>query len=89
MKGGQLEIMKQPKHVATELLINDQVQEADLLRVSYGESGKCIAVQGSQLAHHVTRVQSAKEDRISFIISFQPANVYHPERCIFDTMKER
>ena len=39
------------------------------------------------MAHHVTRVESARENRISFIVSFHPANAYHPERCIFDTMK--
>ena len=35
----------------------------------------------------MTRVRSARENRISFIVSFHPANAYHPERCIFDTMK--
>ena len=46
MEGGQLEILKRPKHIATELLTQDTIPESDLLKVSYGEAGKCIAVQG-------------------------------------------
>lgn len=47
MEGGQLEILKRPKHIATDLLTRDSpIPEQDLLKVSYGEAGKCIAVQG-------------------------------------------
>ena len=56
-------------------------------RVSYEEMGKCILAQGSKLIHHVTKVESAKEDRISFIISMVPRNAYHPEVTVFHTMK--
>ena len=49
--------------------------------------GKCILAQGSKLIHHVTKVESAKEDRISFIISLVPRNAYHPEVTVFHTMK--
>ena len=49
--------------------------------------GKCILAQGSKLIHHVTKVESAKEDRISFIISMVPRNAYHPEVTVFHTMK--
>ena len=44
-------------------------------------------VQGSKLIHHVTRVEYAKEDRISLILSLAPRNAYHPELTIFHTMK--
>ena len=49
--------------------------------------GKCILAQGSKLIHHVTKVDFAKEDRISFIISLVPRNAYHPEVTVFHTMK--
>lgn len=43
--------------------------------VSYKSRGYCIAVQGSELCHHVTPVQAADEDRMSFVISFHPGTV--------------
>ena len=48
--------------------------------------GKCIVCQGSRLIHHVTEVESGTEDRLSLIISLTPANAYHPDRTIFDSM---
>ena len=35
-------------------------------------------IQVCKVNHHVTEVKSAKEDRISFIISLTPANAYQP-----------
>ena len=78
MKGGQLELVKHPKQEAINMICNETYKKEDLLSVSYDSMGKCILVQGCKLIHHVTRVEAAKEDRISLIISLSPANAYHP-----------
>ena len=78
MKGGQLELVKHPKQEAINMICNETYKKDDLLSVSYDSMGKCIMVQGCKLIHHVTRVEAAKEDRISLIISLSPANAYHP-----------
>ena len=46
-----------------------------IVTVSYKSRGYCIAVQGSELCHHVTPVEAADEDRMSFVISFHPGTV--------------
>ena len=47
------------------MIVNETHTPNDLLIVSHEKMGKCIIVQGSKLIHHVTRVEYAKEDRIS------------------------
>lgn len=78
MKGGQLELVKHQKQEAINMICNQTYKPEDLLSVSYDSMGKCILVQGCKLIHHVTRVEAAKEDRISLIISLSPANAFHP-----------
>jgi len=86
MIGGELEILKCPRAVAEEKLRTEILPE-DKVTVSYKSRGYCIAVQGSELCHHVTPVQAADEDRMSFVISFHPANPYHKDKCLYRTMK--
>lgn len=87
MKGGELELVKQPKQKAIDMVVNESYTPKDILKVSYERMGKCILAQGSKLIHHVTRVESAPEDRISLIMSLAPRNAYHPEVTIFHSMK--
>jgi len=87
MKGGQLELVKHPKQEAINMICNETYTKDDLLSVSYDAMGKCILVQGCKLIHHVTRVEEAKEDRISLIISLSPANAYHPDHTIYHSMQ--
>ena len=42
----------------------------------------------SKLVHHVTKVESAIEDRISLIISLTPRNAYQPDLTVFHSMKK-
>lgn len=86
MKGGQLELVKHPKDKAINMVINGTYTNEDLIQVSYDKTGKCIMCQGSKIIHHVTKVESAKEDRISLIISLTPANAYHPDRTVYHSM---
>ena len=78
MDGGQLELIKHQREKAIEVVCNQSYTDEDLVSVSYGSMGKCIMIQGCKVNHHVTEVISAKEDRISFIISLTPANAYQP-----------
>ena len=84
MVGGELEVLRCPRNISENRLLekNFEKNEKDKLTVSYKSKGYCIAVQGSELCHHVTPVTKAKEDRISFIISFHPANPYHKGNTI-------
>lgn len=90
MVGGDLQVIKQEKFEAIATLnstkgeIDDQLLET----VDYKEAGFSILVQGSEILHHVTPVKSAKEDRLSLIMAFQPANVYQPDKTVLDTWKK-
>ena len=66
------------KPEAIQLIMNGSYKDDDLLKVSYKKKGYAILAQGSQLIHHVTSVEYAKEDRMSLIISMTPGNAYHP-----------
>ena len=83
-----MELIRRPKHEAIQLLVQNTLDEGDIASVSYEKSGKCILAQGSKLVHHVTKVESAKEDRISLIISLTPRNAYQPDLTIFHSMKK-
>ena len=78
MKGGELQIVKRRKQEALDLIHNtsNNMTENDVLTVSYERAGYCIFVQGSEMVHRVRKVESAKEPRLSLIMSFQPANPF-------------
>ena len=78
MVGGELEVLRCSRQIAEQKLLDaENLSDEEKLTVSYKSKGYCIAVQGSEICHHVTPVTEAEEDRISFIISFHPANPYH------------
>jgi len=87
MVGGELQIVKKRKEEALRLIerTNNNVTGDDLLTVSYEKPGWCIFVQGSEMVHRVTRVQKAKEPRLSFIMAFQPSNPFQPDKTVLDT----
>jgi len=78
--GGDLELIKKTKEEGVKLMLNGDYTDEDMIRVPYKKTGYSILCQGSQVIHHVTSVKSAKEDRMSLIISLTPANAYHPGR---------
>ena len=78
-----MQFIKHPKKVSQQLLLTQTLQDKDVETVSYKKQGYCIAAQGSELCHQVTEVKSAREDRISFVVSFMPANVYQPDRFVY------
>lgn len=88
MIGGELELVKHPKEKAINLIMEGEYTADDLVRVPYKKTGCAIIAQGSRIIHHVTAVKQAKEDRMSLIISLTPANVYHPDNTIFNSMQK-
>lgn len=88
MIGGDLELVKHPKEKAINLILNGDYEPEDLVKVSYEKTGCAILCQGSRIIHHVTGVEKAKEDRMSLIISCTPANVYHPESTVLNSMQK-
>lgn len=91
MVGGDLQVMKKEKFAAVDMLNTQaegtKIPEDVLVTVKYEKPGYCILVQGSEILHHVTRVEKAKEDRLSFIMAFQPANCFRPDKTVLDTWK--
>jgi hypothetical protein len=91
MVGGDLQLMREDKRVALEGLrkhgnnLHASPLAEKVETVDYGRSGACIFAQGSEVLHSVTKVQSAREDRISLVMSFQPANVFQPDKTILNT----
>ena len=83
MEGGELQFIKRRRPVAKALLEEQTLTSADIGIVSYKKKGHCIPVQGSELCHRVTKVTHAKEDRMSFVVSFVPANVYRKDRVVY------
>jgi len=86
MVGGDLEVIRSDNKWEAISALNSS-QEVDSVTVSYEESGNCVFVQGSEILHHVTAVQWAKESRLSFVMAFQPGNVFQPDKTVLDTWK--
>ena len=63
--------------------MSKKLDEKHVKIVSYEKQGYCIAAQGSEMCHQVTAVEKSKEDRISFVVSMMPANVYQRDRFVY------
>jgi len=85
MKGGNLEIAMMNKELALEKIARGEHVEKQV--VEYGDPGKMILAQGSEILHHVTPVESTQE-RISVIFAFAPANCFQPCKNVLDTMRK-
>ena len=59
MKGGNLEIAMMNKELALEKIARGEHVEKQV--VEYGDPGKMILAQGSEILHHVTPVESTQE----------------------------
>lgn len=84
MVGGDLEVIRSADKWAAINALNAS-EEVDIVNVRYEESGNCVFVQGSEILHHVTAVEYAKEERVSFVMAFQPSNVFQPDKTVLDT----
>ena len=59
MEGGELEIMHADKHDGIKLLAQGKEYKAEA--VNYEDPGRMILAQGSEILHHVTRVENNVE----------------------------
>jgi len=85
MVGGDLEIAKCDKKKALDMLAHGQQPPVETVR--YGQAGKMILAQGSEILHHVTPVESQSQ-RISMIFGYAPANPFQPQKTVLDTMRK-
>lgn len=88
MEGGELECVKRAgRQAGFDLLAetNNSPPKTDLLSVSYERQGYALFMQGSDIIHHVTPVQKAKEPRITLINSYIPANCFAIDRTVYAT----
>ena len=53
--------------------------------IEYPGPGYCIFMQGSRIAHAVTPVTSAREERLTLVNSFQSLQPFDEDRTIFQT----
>jgi hypothetical protein len=82
MEGGKLEIMHADKNYGLELLAQGKEYKAEA--VGYEHPGRMILAQGSEILHHVTRVENNVE-RISLVFGYAPANCFRPPKTILKT----
>lgn len=88
MVGGELQCVRCKGREAGFALIDEtgnNVDEKDLLNVNYQKMGYGLFMQGSEIVHHVTPVQSAREARITMVNSYMPANCFAPDRTVYAT----
>jgi len=88
MVGGELQCIRRKGRAAGFELIErtqNHVDAADLLNVSYEKKGYALFMQGSEIVHHVTSVQSAIEPRITMVNSYMPANCFADDRTVYAT----
>ena len=78
MLGGDLQLLKKQLggKDATLEIARHGIPEALVETQSYQRSGYGILCQGSKILHRVSPVLSAKEDRISFVISLAKTNAF-------------
>merc|ERR1712032_469154 len=87
MVGGELQIVRHRKDEAMRRIAEtgNNLPPEEIETVSYEAAGKCILAQGSLMVHRVTRVQQARENRLSLVMAFQPANPFRPDKTVLDT----
>lgn len=79
MVGGKLETLEKNlggREAVLQMAAEGGVPEEYVRQQSYAHSGYGVLCQGSKIMHRVTPVLEAKEDRISFVISFAKTNVF-------------
>ena len=78
MVGGKLEILEKVSGGPEAILkhAEEGVPEENVKQQTYAHAGYGILAQGSKILHRVTPVLEAKEDRISFIVSFARTDMF-------------
>lgn len=87
MVGGKLQVARisDPLKALDLIYEHGELPEHLVDTVNYPAPGYCIFMQGSRIAHAVTRVQSAKEDRLTLVNSYQSLQPFDEDRTIFST----
>lgn len=85
MVGGELQVIMHPHEKSFELLNTGKLTESDIITANYKGAGYCMFMQGSRMVHHVSKVQSGREPRVSLVNSFSSCVMSNPDRTKFDT----
>jgi hypothetical protein len=80
--GGKLEVIKDTKENAFKQLAEtkNNIPVDKLLTAEYPGLGYALFMQGSEMVHHVTSVESAPEPRITVVNSYMPVNPFAAEQ---------
>jgi hypothetical protein len=87
MVGGKLQVARisNPNEALDIIREKGKLPEALIDTVNYPGAGYCIFMQGSRIAHAVTPVESAREERLTLVNSFQSLQPFDEDRTIYST----
>jgi hypothetical protein len=89
MQGGQLQVARfgDPKKALDMIYRNGELPSHLVDTVNYPRAGYAIFMQGSSIAHGVTPVSKAREQRVTLVNSYQSLNPFEEDRTIYSTFK--
>ena len=89
MVGGELQVARIPgdPRVALSAVQSNKVDPAFIDTVKYPGPGYAIFMQGSRIAHGVTPVLSARENRLTVVTSYQNCDVFAEDRTVYRTFR--
>ena len=87
MIGGKLQVARisDPTKALDIIYENGELPEELIDTVNYPGAGYCIFMQGSRIAHAVTPVLAAREERLTLVNSYQSLQPFDEDRTIFST----
>ena len=91
MVGGKLQVARisSPKDALDIIYDKGKLPESLVDTVNYPGAGYCIFMQGSRIAHAVTPVLEAREDRLTLVNSFQSLQPFDEDRTIYTTFQQQ
>ena len=86
--GGDLQVVRLPRDEGLHRIAEtrNRLDDTELVTVDYRTPGSCILVQGTEILHRVTPVESrASEPRMALGIGLMPANPWRWDKTNVDT----
>lgn len=88
MEGGELQVVRMADENEALRLIKADAIPTDLIdTVQYPGPGWAIFMQGSKIAHGVTPVLKALEDRMVLVVSYQSRDIMKEDKTVWKTFK--
>ncbi|CAF1237237.1 unnamed protein product [Adineta ricciae] len=88
--GGELQLIERSPDEAFRLIeqYGGKVPKEFIRTIDYLGTNSCVFMQGSQIVHGVTNVESCKEPRITVVNSYMPTNPFVDDLTRYDTFRK-